>query len=204
MTQKRDRHKYEDYLLLADRHIKSCEVMLERLKSMQESDEYYKPLVYDTFYLIGYIVEGICVYCLYKWFGWDKGKYIQDEDDDFLFQTGITFGRRNLSKNSKKIKGSIYYIADHKFSEYIGLLSRDNVFCETYNEFPYIIDDTDRTAINLIKEWSPEIRYKSIEKKNYQFEVIINKDDIEHLLKLCNKMYDISLSRLKSKNELEK
>ena len=60
--------EYDEYLKCADKHIKSCQQILEGLKHNGAEN---KEAFLDVWYLSGYILEGCTIYSVYKLKGWN-------------------------------------------------------------------------------------------------------------------------------------
>ena len=182
----KDAHLYRDYLTSALRHLATCNNILTLLNSMNEDDDDYQPLLFDAYYLSGYVVEGICVFCLYKWFKFDKKRFIERGDKSFTNKTGVQF-----YKDKDKLS-----VQSHDFKSYIKPLINDEDFQVNNPDFPYLvkqsINEKENEVIDLINKWNTSIRYKT--NKNYQVKIDIDKIKLRRLLKMLEEMIDMSRS----------
>lgn len=188
---------YEDYLKCAEKHLKSCQQLLEGLKENADNKEAYL----DIWYLSGYIIEGFTVYSAYKINGWNpktedgqkdiKSKY----DRPFSYKTRLDFFRCRLHTNTNNPvypKGLINYsVQGHDYQSIIqGLLINKPIF----RDFPIIGSGiVDNDVKILIDNWKPDIRYWYFDKEG---QLMNNKipeltvDLLKRLIKTCNNIYE--------------
>ena len=69
---------YSEYLLCAERHLKSCRAFLDTYQPDASRDF---EVFLEIFYITGYILEGLTIYSTYKLYGWPANVEI----DDFQF-----------------------------------------------------------------------------------------------------------------------
>lgn len=149
---------YRDYKRNAQKHLDACLSILDTYSGSVVPESVLREL----HYLSGYIIEGICVYAIYKHYEWEEDRDIKEYDEDFTRETGLDYyknGNRLDRGNGRVIRtGAQYYITSHGFNQYVELL--DVPFQGT--NIPFI--DASSTAydsiINLIHEWKPDLRYR--------------------------------------------
>ncbi len=148
--------KYIDYKNNAKKHLEACLSILDHYSNYDIPDSVLREL----HYLSGYIIEGICIYAIYKHYEWEENLDISQYDADFTRETGLDYYKNgNRLINGKIIiTGAQYYITNHSFNHYVELL--DIPFQGT--NIPYLdsSSDVDDIVIDLINEWKPDLRYK--------------------------------------------
>lgn len=188
---------YEDYLKCAEKHLKSCQQLLEGLKENADNKEAYL----DIWYLSGYIIEGFTVYSAYKINGWNpktedgqkdiKSKY----DRPFSNKTHLDFFRCRLHTNTNNPvfpKGLINYsVHGHDYQSIIqGLLIKEPIF----KDFPIIGSGiVDNDVKILIDNWKPDIRYWYFDEEGQLMNNNIPEltvDLLKRLIKTCNNIYE--------------
>lgn len=128
--------KYPEYLSAARRHNYACRVLQEKIETYEENtgNEKFKFLVISLYYLSGYIME-----CSLKF------KILEVSD----FGSDI-----EVTKNACKEIG-INNFLQHDFNKLQNHLD---------SKIPDMSHKSNNYEINyLLKQWSPEIRYKNIE-----------------------------------------
>ena len=164
---------YKTYIESANKHLNACFDMID---GYQHDIPYYTLL--DAYYLSGYIIEGICVYAIYKYYEWDENKDIKVYDELFTSETDLDFYK--LRRGSYTIPK--YNIEHHNFQHYVQILHP----ILSSEAIPYISPTTEISSKvkRMIDMWNPTLRYKSPKEPN-----IIDTDSLEELLDVCKIMY---------------
>ena len=148
--------KYRDYKINAKKHLDACLSILNTYSDNVVPESVLREL----HYLSGYIIEGICVYAIYKHYEWEEDRDIKEYDEDFTRETGLDYykNRNRLDNGSVVRTGAQYYITSHGFNQYVELL--DIPFQGT--NIPYIdaSSTADDSIADLIDEWKPDLRYR--------------------------------------------
>ena len=94
--------KYRDYKINAKKHLDACISILNTYsdKVVPES------VLRELHYLSGYIIEGICVYAIYKHYEWEEDRDIKKYDEDFTRKTGLDYYKNGNSKVRYKYNGT--------------------------------------------------------------------------------------------------
>lgn len=176
--------KYRDYKINAKKHLDACISIL----NSYSSNEVPENVLREVHYLSGYIIEGLCVYAIYKHYDWDEDKDIKEYDKDFTQETGLDYyksgHRRDKNNNDEIIQTNAkYYITSHGFHQYVELL--DVPFQGT--NIPYIdvscVEENINKALVLIDEWQPDLRYR------YGYLNKHTKEEIKQLIDTCKIIY---------------
>lgn len=180
---------YDEYLKCAQKHLKSCQQLLEGLNKDTENKEAYL----DIWYLSGYIIEGFTVYSAYKIYGWNPQTIEKDirkrYDWNFSKNTHLDFFRCRLNKYNNPIfpRGLItYFVEGHNYQSIIkGLLIKEPIF----QDFPIMgSGPIDNDVKILVDNWKPDIRYWH---KTEEIENIpkLTSDLLKRLIETCNDVY---------------
>lgn len=180
---------YEEYLECAQKHIKSCQQILNGLSNDKEEN---KEAYLDIWYLSGYILEGLTVYSVYKTYNWNPPhKDIQTKYDMcFSKRTHLDFYRQRtlhgenvFQKESIKI---IYSVQGHDFQSIILNLLRN---VPTFKDFPILGGgDVDSDVELLVKKWKPNVRYWH-EPEDTNGIPTLNHALLERLINTCVELY---------------
>lgn len=174
--------KYRDYKINAKKHLDACRSILNTYSDNVVPESVLREL----HYLSGYIIEGICVYAIYKHYEWEDDRDIKEYDEDFTSETGLDYyknGNRLDRDNGRVIRtGAQYYITSHGFNQYVELL--DVPFQGT--NIPYIdaSSTVDDSIVDLIDEWKPDLRYR------YGLLNKHTKEEIVQLINTCEFIYN--------------
>lgn len=148
--------KYRDYKINAKKHLDACLSILNTYSDNVVPESVLREL----HYLSGYIIEGICVYAIYKHYEWEEDRDIKKYDEDFTRETGLDYYKNgNRLDNGRVIRtGAQYYITSHGFNQYVKLL--EIPFQGT--NIPYIdaSSTADDSIVDLIDKWKPDLRYR--------------------------------------------
>lgn len=150
--------KYRDYKINAKKHLDACLSILNTYSDNVVPESVLREL----HYLSGYIIEGICVYAIYKHYEWEEDRDIKEYDEDFTRETSLDYfknGNRINRETGRVIPtGAQYYITSHGFNKFVELLGIP--FQGT--NIPYIdaSSTADDAIVDLIKEWKPDLRYR--------------------------------------------
>ncbi len=173
--------KYRDYKIVAKKHLDACLSIM----TQYDNDEIPENVLREIHYLSGYIIEGVCVYAIYKHYEWDDNKDIKEYDPDFTRETGLDYYkdglRRNIS-NQVIFTGAQYFVTSHGFNRYVELL--DVPFQGT--NIPYIdaSAEIDDVVCDMIDNWQPDLRYRygSLNKHT--------KEEVRMLVSTCERIYN--------------
>lgn len=171
--------KYRDYKIVAKKHLDACKSILS-----QYDGDIPENVLREIHYLSGYIIEGVCVYAIYKHFEWDENKDITEYDPDFTRETGLDYYKNGLRRNELNqivTTGAKFYITSHGFNQYIAIL--DIPFQGT--NIPYVdaSAEIDEDVNNMISAWKPDLRYR------YGILDRHNKEEVMKLINTCQKIY---------------
>ena len=72
--------KYRDYKTNAKKHLDACLSILNTYSDNVVPESVLREL----HYLSGYIIEGICVYAIYKHYEWEEDRDIKEYDEDYF------------------------------------------------------------------------------------------------------------------------
>ena len=166
--------KFREYKIVAKKHLDACISIIRQYSN----DEIPESVLREIHYLSGYVIEGICVYAIYKHYEWDDNRDIQEFDPDFTNETGLDYYKNGLRRNhSNQIvyTGAHYYITSHGFNQYVELL--DVPFQGT--NIPYIdaSAEIDDVVYDMIYDWQPDLRYRYGR---------LNRPTVEEVKKLVN------------------
>lgn len=132
--------KYTEFLSSAKRHNHACRVLKEKLDSLGEDSAEsveYKFLVLSLYYLSGYIIECSIKYKIFELESYDLNSDVNESECE---KAGIDYKNKIKTHNFNKLQN------------YLDSLISD------------ISHVSEKKAINkLINEWTPEIRYSTIE-----------------------------------------
>ncbi|NJL14788.1 MAG: hypothetical protein HC913_18500 [Microscillaceae bacterium] len=123
---------YEDYRKAALKHLKTCEYMIDNLGKISNDDtldglakqERKEHILREIYYLLGYVLEGVVCYCIYKkvsTYQSNPNKNIYDLDDD-VSSVATSIPNAHIAfhkKNSTPSKTYIYFLSTHKYANYI-------------------------------------------------------------------------------------
>ena len=79
--------KYIDYKINARKHLDACLSILKQYSDTNVPEAVLR----EIHYLTGYIIEGVCVYAIYKHYEWDEDRDIKEYDEDFTRETGLDY-----------------------------------------------------------------------------------------------------------------
>lgn len=171
--------KYRDYKINAKKHLDACISILNTYSDNVVPESVLREL----HYLSGYIIEGICVYAIYKHYEWEEDRDINKYDEDFTRETGLDYYKNgNRLDNGRVVRtGAQYYITSHGFNQYVKLL--DIPFQGT--NIPYIdaSSTADDSIVDLIDEWKPDLRYSCGVYRHTKAEIV-------QLINACELIYN--------------
>ena len=185
---------YDEYLKCARKHIRSCKQMLKGLKNGK--DEENKEAYLDVWYLSGYILEGLTVYCAYKTNNWNPRSSSRDGITDIQTRYDKTFSkrthldfyrRRTINKYNVFPEGMIVYsVQGHDFQSIIMGVLRAN---PTFRDFPILGNgNVDEDVKILVQEWKPNVRYWHKEEEMADIPHL-NSDVLSRLIGTCEALY---------------
>lgn len=132
--------KYTEFLTSAKRHNHACRVLKEKLDSLGEDNAdnvEYKFLVLSLYYLSGYIIECSIKYKIFELENYDLNLEVNEGECE---KFGIDFKNKIKTHNFKRLQN------------YLDSLISD------------VSHVSEKKTINkLLNEWTPEIRYSSID-----------------------------------------
>lgn len=132
--------KYTEFLSSAKRHNHACRVLKEKLDSLGDGcaeDVEYKFLVLSLYYLSGYIIECSIKYKIFQLENYDLHSDVNEEECE---KAGINYKKKIKTHNFNRLQNYLD-----------SLVSGINHVSE-------------KNEINkLINEWTPEIRYSTVE-----------------------------------------
>ncbi|EMY4685425.1 hypothetical protein ABK350_001687 [Escherichia coli] len=132
--------KYTEFLSSAKRHNHACRVLKEKLDSLGEDNTEnveYKFLVLSLYYLSGYIIECSIKYKIFELENYDLNSEVNEGECE---KVGIDFKNKIKTHNFKRLQN------------YLDSLISD------------VSHVSEKKVINkLMNEWTPEIRYSSID-----------------------------------------
>lgn len=152
---------------------------------------------WHIYYLLGYVLEGVTVYSVYKLNNWPEEQDIQRwPDNEELIQqikhfTEVThldfFNKRVNPKTDTRVYDNDvvkYSIEGHNFRDIVhGLLEQEPVF----EGVPYFGNgDIDDSVRNLIEKWNPRIRYYYWKT---EIEGLLTESNIRKLITTCIDIY---------------
>jgi hypothetical protein len=167
---------YTEYKKAAEKHLKTCKAMLEsinRLSTLDNSSLIVTRCKQDTlhniYYLLGYTLEGISTYSIYKHFQWPIQSSVKTNSINVNFSS-----RSNFTFYPKQ--PYMFCAHGHAFQ-----VNQFEVLKATFsNSSIPIIDSSisvDLDILALFNQWSPELRYhESIRQYNYLFNTNIQVD----------------------------
>lgn len=174
---------YPNYLEAAKKHYKACKrifQLYERCEKNKYDDRY---LFNEIYYIFGYILEGISVYMIFKHFGYEKSKSIENchEDESFIKKAHVTY---HFGEGTRKYGNSLKKISNHNFQEYTEALAQE--FAPYH--IPYLSKDVplnedtqkELRLKKLIKEWKPDVRYRK-----YKDPFELSESDVQSIISLC-------------------
>jgi hypothetical protein len=195
---------YTHYKEVAFKHFNALKMMYNELKTSAQntSSEDYKSLLYDAFYISGYILEGASVYVIFRNIQWNptveipikkKLNYllgIKDNSNDYTNNyisnnTSFRF-RAETDANNQPIDGPLrkesnnflrnlnnHSVFDYTESKYTGETIVD-FFSGTHNGLP-----------QLLQKWDANKRY-FVESDFVANRLTISLADIEKIIEFCD------------------
>lgn len=127
---------YDDYRKSALKHLKTCEYMIENLHTITENDtldrltkeERKNHILRDIYYLLGYVIEGVVNYCIYKSLNYNNANDVENlaihdlsgyfNNQYFRRNTGVCFNYHRQGSNV----GFYYSINNHNYAKNIEIL----------------------------------------------------------------------------------
>ena len=172
---------FPNYFRMASKRLSSCKHIIKEC-----STDPPKHVLHDIYYLSGYILEGFCVYSIYKLYGWDENTAIDDykgmnprELNDFFYKTHLRF-------NNEKKNGQLYSIQGHNFQHYVNLLKHRPEF----RTLPFFSTrDLDSNIKYLVDKWKPEIRY------SYE-DISLSVNNLNLMLSFCSKVQSVIINQI--------
>lgn len=132
--------KYTEFLSSAKRHNHACRVLKEKLDNLGEDNAEtveYKFLVLSLYYLSGYIIECSIKYKIFELENYNLNSEVNEEECE---KAGIKFKQKIKTHNFQRLQN------------YLDSLVSD------------LSHVSEERAINkLMNEWTPEIRYSSVD-----------------------------------------
>ena len=181
---------YDEYLKCAEKHLKSCQQLLEGIKESTSNKE----ACLDIWYLSGYIIEGFTVYSAYKINGWNPKCKVKDIklrfDESFSYKTRLDFHYHRVYKGKPVFPSGLitYFVQGHDYKSIIeGLLVKEPVF----KDVPIIgLGTIDSEVKILVDNWKPDIRYWYKEEQMKEKKIpILTVDLLKRLIETCNDIY---------------
>ncbi|WP_228200357.1 hypothetical protein [Acinetobacter sp. WCHAc010034] len=159
--------QYKEYLNSARKHQYTCEEILKCIKSNSATTSQekvkQKQLIFNLFYLSGYIIECSVKYGIYHLISYDRNKPVKE-----LNQNDLTFDR---------------HIKVHKFERYT------DAFNKLQGGYKLIDNTKDISpeVIQIYKNWDAEVRYW-FNQSNMHVEGKITLKNVETFYKLANEI----------------
>lgn len=132
--------KYTEFLSSAKRHNHACRVLKEKLDSLGEDSAEsveYKFLVLSLYYLSGYIIECSIKYKIFELESYDLNSDVNEGECE---KAGIDYKKKIKTHNFKKLQ---------------------NYLDSLISDMSHVSEK--KSTNKLINEWTPEIRYSTIE-----------------------------------------
>ncbi len=180
--------KYGEYMECAKKHLNGCRLLLSSYKEDGKNDKY---VWLELYYLSGYILEGIVIFCAYGNNDWPANEDIKKRYNlVFTAKTGLDyFYKREIKKWAKaevkeffanRQQGALS-VQGHHFQAIVNELLHND---PSFNGVPYIGDgDIDEEIKKLIEGWKPDVRYR------YEEMDKLNGKIIADLINTCNEIY---------------
>lgn len=179
MSKNKSTFLYPNYLKAAKKKLDACDLLISKCVGLSEKEE--KCICHELYYLSGYIIEGFCVYSVYKILGWEdeeipinsRGGY---EYEDFAERNAISyFGSGD----------TIEAIHNHVYNNYVDKIRKTHKF----DGLPYFSSARfSKTEVDdLISNWDPNIRYDYNE--NSTIIKHANLSNIKSVIDWCKKIY---------------
>lgn len=172
--------KYRDYKFVAKKHLDACMSIFG-----QYSNEVPENVLREIHYLLGYVIEGICVYAIYEHFQWEEDRNIRDYNPQFTSETRLDYyknGQRRDSQNQIIHTGATYCITSHGFNQYVEVLYVP--FQGSNIPFIDASADIDASVKDMILGWKPDLRYRYGSKYSH------SKSEIQLLIETCRTIYN--------------
>lgn len=184
MSTNNSTYLYPNYLKAAKKKLDACDLLISKCVDLTEKEE--KCICHELYYLSGYIIEGFCVYSIYKILGWkDKEIPINSkgghEYDEFAERNAISFFKSGHTSNGTEIQ----VIEGHVYNKYVDSIRKTHKFdgLPYFSSAPFSKIEVD----SLIRNWNPNIRYDYNENS-----IIIkhaNLSNIKSIIDWCKKIY---------------
>lgn len=187
---------YSEYLKCAERHLKSCQAVLDSYKSNAGSDF---EVFLDVFYITGYILEGLTIYSVYKLYDWPSNVNIDDtsfDDGDFVKRTNLHFYSERHFKDSEGNPQTVKYplgglrVNGHCYQQIAhSLLANQGPFVNDNSTPYYGKGPIDMDVRLLIEKWKPEVRYYHKDHRDVSYLPTLNLDLIKRLVGTCTEIF---------------
>lgn len=171
---------FPNYYRMASKRLSSCKHLIGTSNCPP------KYVLHDIYYLSGYILEGFCIYCIYKLYGWDENTAIDDYQGMTPQELNNFFSRTHLRFSNVKRSGQIYSIQGHNFQHYVDLLKYRPEF-QTLPFFSTI--DLDNDIKNLVDKWKPEVRY------SYD-SISLSVNNLNSMLEFCSNVQRVIINEI--------
>ncbi|MBO7598489.1 MAG: hypothetical protein J6T70_15740 [Bacteroidales bacterium] len=195
---------YTHYKKVAIKHFNALKMMYNELiaSSQNTSNQDHKSLLYDAFYISGYILEGASVYVIFRYIQWNpnveipikkKLSYllgINDNSNDYTNNyisnnTSFRF-RAEIDANNQPIDGPLR----QESNTFLRNLNNHSVFDYTKSEYTgeTIVDffsGTHSSLPQLLQKWDANKRY-FLESDFDENRLTISLEDIEEIIEFCD------------------
>lgn len=146
---------YPEYRQLAYKHLTVCRILHECYRPTEWNVKTDLRVCRELYYLLGYTLEAIAVYCVYKKGGWERGRNIQEWEPTFTDKTKICYRfRGNPSANNI----GVLQFAGHRI---LPIIRRELLDRPEFRGIPYLDSEcrVEAEVVELISHWRPSIRY---------------------------------------------
>ena len=192
---------YSEYLLCAERHLKSCRAFLDTYQPDASRDF---EVFLEIFYITGYILEGLTIYSTYKLYGWPANVEIDDlnyYDSNFVQRTHLDYFHFRIitdaNGNTQRIVNRGLKVQSHGFQQIaMNLLSNQGPFVND-NTTPYSGNGQLEMDVRLLIDlWKPAVRYFYRGHSAISTFPTLNKDLITRLVNTCTTIFTQTISRV--------
>ncbi len=196
---------YEDYRKSALKHLKTCEYMIGSLENLsnienykkignKEKEKYENNILRETYYLLGYVLEGIVNYCILKKlpsFQSDNDKNVYGLDEQIVssilsqdyqaINTNISFSKKDTS---------MFYLGKHEYTKNIQLLKM--ISPQKFQLIDIINSDRDPNDYISVMyyDWNVYVRYQTKGSKcNFDGNLSYDKEKITKFFDFVNNIF---------------
>ena len=181
------------YKEAALKHYNALKLMYEKIIDCKNNGEDYKCLVYDAYYISGYIFEGVSVYVIFNNFKWKENIEIPIGNFDDAFEEYM---------NEDNYEGICPFNDDEEAQKFCRLLTNHKINrytrkCytgESYSGVPFLDETEWHNVPYSINKWDANKRY-FCETDFNDCNLIVNEREIKKIINFCDTYFTQILNK---------